>query len=86
MRQYPFSNISGGHRFVRVKLRRQEPGASSLHYYLDIGIKLGNVRKHFLSILLYPFNKYFSTISRDPDEMILRLIYGTGTFLKSHAP
>ena len=68
-----------------VKLPRQEPGASSLHYYLDIGITFGNMRKHFLGILLYPLNKYFSTISRDPDEMILHLIYGAGTFPKSRA-
>jgi hypothetical protein len=54
--------------------------------YLDIGSEFREMSNKFLRILLYSLNEYLPPISRDPDEMVLGLIYRVGTLPKFHAP
>jgi len=54
-------------------------------YYLDIGINFWDMGKYFLYILPYFFCKYFSPISRYPEEVVFCFVDSMGTFSKSHA-
>ena len=54
--------------------------------YLDIGVKIGDLRKRFGSIFLDTLYKDLPPISLYPHEMVLCFIDGMGTLSKSHAP
>ena len=54
--------------------------------YLDIGIKLWDMRKRLCCIFLDALYKDLPPISRYPDEMVLCFIDGMGTLSESHAP
>lgn len=53
--------------------------------YLDIGIKLRNMKKQLFCIFFHALDKYLPPISRDPDEMIFGLIDGMRTLSEFHA-
>ena len=53
--------------------------------YLDIGVEPIEMSDEFLGVGAYTGYEYLSPISRGPDDVVLRFVYGMGAFPKSHA-